>query len=66
MNAGDAGAALESGAAKPVAPEKQTVPPEASQSVGGPTVRPRNPPVVAPAVVEEDKVEEIEREESRP
>ena len=32
----------------------------------GPTTQPWNPLVVPPATTEEDKVEEIEREESRP
>ena len=32
----------------------------------GPTVRLRSPPVVPPATAEEDEVEEIEREKSRP
>ena len=32
----------------------------------GHAIWPRSPPVVPPATVEEDKVEEIEREESRP
>ena len=65
-NAGDVGATPESGTTKPVTPEEQTAPPEASQGVVGPAVRPRNPPVVPPAAEEEDEVEEIEREESRP
>ena len=65
-NAGDAGAAPESRAAKPVAPEEQTVPSEASQGMVGPAVRPRSPLVVPPAAVEEDEVEEIERDEPRP
>ena len=43
-NAGDVDAAPESRAARPVTPEEQMVPPEASQSVVRPAVRPRNPP----------------------
>ena len=65
-NAGDGGAVPKSGVAKPVAPEDQPAPPEVWQGVVGPVVRARSPPVVAPAATEEDEVEEIEREESRP
>ena len=65
-NAGYAGATPESGVAKPVGPEKQLAPPEASQGVVGPAVQPRSHPVVPPATVEEDEVEEIEHEEPRP
>ena len=65
-NAGDVDAAPESGAARPDMPEEHMAPPKASQSVVRPAARPRNPPVVPPAAEEEDEVEEIEREESRP
>ena len=65
-NAGDADAAPESGAAKPVAPEEQTTPPLVLQGVVKPAVRPWSPPMVPLATEEEDEVEEIEREESRP
>ena len=64
--AGVAGDALESRAAKPVVAEEQTAPPEASPGMVGPTVRPRSPPVVPLAMAEEDEVEEIKRAESRP
>jgi len=63
-NAGDASAMPESRAAKPVVLEEQLVPPKASQSMVGLAVRPWSPLVVPLAVVEEDEVEEIEREES--
>ena len=65
-NAGDIGATPECGAAKPVVPEEQLAPPEASQSVVVPVVRPWSPLVVPPAAAEEDEVEEIECDESRP
>ena len=39
---------------------------EASQGMVGAAVRPRSPPVVPRAMVEEDEVEEIERAEPRP
>jgi len=66
MNAGDAGATPESKAARLVAPKEQATPPRALQGVVGHAVRPPSPLVVPPAVEEEDEVEEIEREESRP
>ena len=66
VNAGDVDAAPESRAARPVTPEEQMAPHKVSQSMVGPTVQPRNPPVVPPTAVEEDEVEEIEREESQP
>ena len=65
-NVGDVGATLESRAAKPVAPKEQPVTPEVLQGVVGPAIRPWSPSVVPPAMAEEDEVEEIEREESRP
>ena len=46
--------------------DEQKTPLEASQGAVGPAVRPWSPSVVPPAMVEEDKVEEIEREESQP
>ena len=66
VNAGDASATPESRAAKPVAPKEQMARPETSQGVVEPAVRPRRPPMVPLAMAEEDEVEEIEREESRP
>ena len=65
MNAGDADAAPESRAAKPVAAEEQTVPLEASPGMVEPAVRPRRPPMVPRATAEEDEVEEIERAKPR-
>ena len=55
VEAGVASDAPESGTMKPVAP------PEASQGMVGPIVRPQSAPVVPRTTVEEDKVEEIER-----
>jgi len=49
---------------KSVVPEEQTTPPKASQGVVRPAIRPQSPLVVPPAAAEEDKVEEIEHEES--
>ena len=55
-----AGIALECGSTEPKAREELTAPPEAAQGMVGPTVRPKSPPVVSPATVEEeDVVEEI-------
>jgi len=52
--------APEYGSMKPVACEELTAPPEASQGMVGPAVRPKSPSVVPPAAVEEeDMVEEI-------
>ena len=49
-----------------VAPKELTAPPEASQGMVGPAVRPQSPLVVPQAVVEEeDVVEEIIRAEPR-
>ena len=64
VNAGDASAAPESGAVRPVAPEEQTTPPEASQGMVEHAIWPSGPPSGAPTAEEEDEVEEIEREES--
>ena len=64
MDAGVADAMLESGAEKPMVPEELTALPEASEGMVGHAVHPPSPLVVPPATEEEDKVEEIEREES--
>ena len=54
------------GSTEPVVPEELTAPPEASQGMVGPAVRPQSPSVVPPAAVEEeDVVEEIIRTEPR-
>ena len=66
VEAGATDAAPESRAEKPVVPEEQTALPEASEGVVGHAVRPSSPLVVPLAAEEEDEVEEIEREESRP
>jgi len=55
--------ALESRATKLVVVEEQTAPPKASPGMVRPVVRPRSPPIVPRATVEEDEVEEIERAE---
>ena len=47
-------------------PKEQTALPEASEGMVGPAIRPPSPQVVPPAAVEEDEVEEIERDEPRP
>ena len=63
---GVASEATESGSARPGVPEELTVPPEGSQVMLGPTVRPQSPPMVTPtAAKEEDEVEEIVRDEPR-
>ena len=60
---GVASEAIESRSARPGVPEELTVPPEASQVMLGPTVRPQSPPSVTPtAAEEEDEVEEIVRD----
>ena len=64
--AGVADAAPEAKAEKPIVLEEQTVLPEVSKGVVGHAIQTRIPPVVPPAVVEEDEVEEIEHEESQP
>ena len=66
VDAGVVDAASESGAEKPMVPEEQTMLPEVSEGVVGHAVRPLSPLVVPPATEEEDKVEEIKREESWP
>jgi len=63
-DAGVADATLESSVGKPVGPEEQAALPETSKGVVGRTVRPPSPQVVPLAMEEEDKVEEIEHEES--
>ena len=47
-------------------PKEQTALPEALEGMVGPAIRPLSPQVVPLAVVEEDEVEEIERDEPRP
>ena len=62
--AGAASHAPEYGLMELVAREELTAPPEASQGMVRPTVRPKSPPVVPPAAMEEeDVVEEIIRAE---
>ena len=63
--AGVSHATLESKAEELVVLGEQTVLPEVSENMVEPTIRPPSPTVV-PLAVEEDEVEEIEREESRP
>ena len=61
---GAAGIAPEHGSSGPEAREELTAPPEAAQDTVGPAVRPKSPPVVPPAAMEEeDVVEEIIRAE---
>ena len=62
--AGVADAMPEARAKKPIVPKEQTVLPEASKGMIRRAVQPWSPLVVPPATVEEDEVEEIEREES--
>ena len=57
---------LEYGAEKPVVLEEQAALPKTSEGMVGHAVRPPSPQVAPPAAEEEDEVEEIEREESRP
>ena len=64
--AGVADTTPESRSEKPIVPEEKSVLPKASEGVVGHAVRPPSPLVVPPAMEEEDEVEEIEREESRP
>ena len=62
--AGVASEATESGSVRPLAPEELTVPPEGSQVMLEPTIRPQSPPTVTPTTAEEeDEVEEIVRDE---
>jgi len=63
--AGVTNATSESGAEKSVVLEEQTTLPEVSEGVVGHAVRPPNR-LVVPPTVEEDEVEEIEREEAQP
>ena len=61
-----AGEAAESRSARPGVPEELTVPPEGSQVMLEPTVRPQSPLAVTPtAAEEENEVEEIVRDEPR-
>ena len=61
---GATGIAPEHGSLGPEAREELTAPPEAVQDTVGPVVRPKSPPVVPPAAMEEeDVVEEIIRAE---
>ena len=63
---GVASEATESGSARPRVPEELTVPPEASQVMLGPTIRPQSPPTVTPTTAEEeDNVEEVIRAKPR-
>ena len=63
---GVASEATESGSARPGVPEELTVPPEGSQVMLEPTIRPQSPPTVTPTTAEEeDEVEEIVRDEPR-
>jgi len=50
-------------AERPTVPEEQTALPGASEGVVRHAIRPLSPQVVPPATMEEDKVEEIERDE---
>ena len=63
-NAGDAGVAPKSGAARPVQPEEPNMLLETSEGVAGCIMWPPCPQVAPPAAEEDDEVEEIEREES--
>ena len=56
----------ESGAQMPASSEEQTARPEMPQGAVGRSVRPPSPQGAPPAVEEEDEVEEIEHEGSRP
>ena len=59
---GAAGIAPEHGSSGPEAREELTAPPKVAQDTVGPVVRPKSPPVVPPAAMEEeDVVEEIIR-----
>ena len=61
---GATGIAPEYGSTEPEAREELTAHPEAAQGMVGPKVRPKSPPVVPPAAMEEeDVVEEIIRVE---
>ena len=65
-NAGIVDAASESRAEKPTVLEEPTALPKASKGVVEHGVQPPSPLVVLPATEEDDEVEEIEHEESRP
>ena len=61
---GAASAAPKCGSTEPEVREELTAQPEAAQGMVGPAVRPKSPPVVPPAAMEEeDVVEEIIRAE---
>ena len=64
VEAGVTNAVPEARVEKPIVPEEQTALPKASKGMVGHTVWPWSPLVVPPATAEEDKVEEIEHEES--
>ena len=64
VEAGVTDATPEAGAEKPAVPEEQMALPETPKGMVRHDVQPRSPLVVPPAAVEEDEVEEIEREES--
>ena len=66
VKAGVTDTAPESGAEEPAVSKKRTAPPKASKGMVRHAVRPSSPLVVPLATVEEDEVEEIEREEPRP
>ena len=55
--------ALESREENLATPKDQTAPPEALEGMVGPAIQPPSPQAVPPAAVEDDEVEEIEREE---
>ena len=64
--AGVADATPEARVEKPTVPEEQTTLPEAPKGMVGHAIQPRSPLVVPTATAGEDKMEEIEHEESRP
>jgi len=56
-------ATVETRAEKLSAPKEQTAVPDSSEGMVGPAIRPLSPKVVPSATMEEDKVEEIMRDE---
>ena len=58
-------AMAESGAENLAVPREQTILPDASEGMVGPTIQPPSPQVVPLALADDDEVEEIEREEPR-
>ena len=64
--AGAANVVLESTVQRPAASEERSACPKMPQGRVDRCVRPPSPQAAPPVVVEEDEVEEIEREESRP